>query len=812
MNFDQMWDMIESCSCVKPSDRCSHTPAQGWETVRVFVSSTFDDFHSEREVLVKKVFPELREWCEARGLCLTECDLRWGIPRDTPSGKILSTCLGELERCYQDTHSKPLMVILLGERVGWIPDVAEVPQDVIEQFHWVPGMSVTGMEIIHGAYRTSNPNAAFCMRDPSFLELLPQQDLSRYQEKGRKAHLLQSLKEHVCHRFPAEQIFTYKCQILGTNYTTGIEKVRLGFSDDFSSWILNFLQSQIMQTYPGHSVPLSEQEGPSWEQAETFQHQLFLRQKSQIFIGRELEVLKVLEFLKFGSTNPQQQLNSYNKEGSDSGDSEPRIPLYHITAEPGIGKSSLLAASITQALELPKHTVFYHFIGCCPSSAQLSNLVMRLCCHLMPAGPEREDVLESLKNCERNEEMKEILRKLLVAAPLGDGLCIFIDAINQLSSSSDVSDLLSWLSTGELLPPSCRCVISSIPSSFSPAPSSPYYLHLEPLSLEAARSLAVIYLSHYSKALSPEQLHLLLQNTCSLNPLWLSLACEELRVFGVFETLTQKIAGFPNTLQGLLGNIIQRLVQEDQAAKVKELLCLVHCCPEGVAERDLQGALSELEGGEQLPAIQWATLHRTVSSLLRVGRDHRGRDTLSFFHGSVAKAVEQCLLGSEGSRQPYLSSLANYYEHRCTDDVTVVFQLPRLLQEANLSGRLVQFLRKDSRAQTIQAHTRAQYLKALRCTQVCRDGFPRSPALICPFCSLRTGAFGHFFLNSQSCAVCGSSVNVMGKEAFLCHQHFRYGRNECLVCKSPILGPQAPSPALLCHYCGFFQTCVAIKT
>ena len=27
----------------------------GWKTVRIFVSSTFKDFHSEREVLVKKV-------------------------------------------------------------------------------------------------------------------------------------------------------------------------------------------------------------------------------------------------------------------------------------------------------------------------------------------------------------------------------------------------------------------------------------------------------------------------------------------------------------------------------------------------------------------------------------------------------------------------------------------------------------------------------------------------------------------------------------------------------------------------------------
>jgi len=49
----------------------------GWKTIRIFVSSTFKDFHPEREMLVKKVFPDLRNWCESRRLQLIECDLRW---------------------------------------------------------------------------------------------------------------------------------------------------------------------------------------------------------------------------------------------------------------------------------------------------------------------------------------------------------------------------------------------------------------------------------------------------------------------------------------------------------------------------------------------------------------------------------------------------------------------------------------------------------------------------------------------------------------------------------------------------------------
>ncbi|XP_063313166.1 telomerase protein component 1-like [Pelobates fuscus] len=806
-DVSQMWDEINSLPPVKLPDSSLPPVNTGWTTVRVFVSSTFEDFNSEREVLIKQVFPALREWCESLSMCLVECDLRWGIPQDTPSGKILNTCLGELDRCHQDTRGTPLMVILLGQRAGWVPSVSEIPEDIMEQYSWINGMSVTGSEILHGAYRNRNPNAAFCLRDPSYLDQVALHELPRYQEEGWSALMLQSLKEQVCKRFPEEQILKYKCQVLGTDTSTGIDKVKLGFSDDFGSWILRFLQARILETFSGDSEVLSTKEKPSWEQIESTQHQLFLWQKQEVFLGRNPEIQRILDFLQMKMTAQQQQ-----HKGSEEGDKNHTIRLYQVIAEPGLGKSSLLTECINRALQLPHCTVFYHFVGCCSSSVQISNIMIRLCYHLLPPGQDRDDALQRLNNCLRNEDMKEILKDLLALFPSyqDKALYIFIDAINQLSVPYDASDLLSWLSTEEVLPPFCRCVISSTQNSVSSGSS--YIMHLEPLSLESAQNLAVMYLSRYTKELSSKQLHLLLQKTSSQNPLWLTMACEELRVFGEFKMLTQKIAGFPDTLQGLLENIIQRLVQEDQSARVKELLCLLYCCSESVVEKDLQGSLSYLERGPEIPSMHWATLRRTIKCLIRAGRDHRGRDTLSFFHGSVAKAVEQSFLAADTSRQPYLCSLSDYYENICSDDATVVSHLPRLLQEAKLNNRLVQFLRKDQRAKSIQAHIRAQYLKGLRCSMMCREGFPRKPAMICAFCSLKSGAFGQFFPNSQSCAVCGSHAAYMGKEAFQCPQHYSHGRNDCLVCKNIILGPQSPSPALLCNTCGFLQTCIALKT
>ena len=50
-----------------------------WKDVHIFISSTFNDMHAERDYLVKKVFPKLSSWCTERCLRLLDIDLRWGV-------------------------------------------------------------------------------------------------------------------------------------------------------------------------------------------------------------------------------------------------------------------------------------------------------------------------------------------------------------------------------------------------------------------------------------------------------------------------------------------------------------------------------------------------------------------------------------------------------------------------------------------------------------------------------------------------------------------------------------------------------------
>lgn len=61
--------------------------------------------HEERELLIKRVFPELRRLCAERFVTFTEVDLRWGITEEQAAeGWVLPICLDEIERSQPFFH------------------------------------------------------------------------------------------------------------------------------------------------------------------------------------------------------------------------------------------------------------------------------------------------------------------------------------------------------------------------------------------------------------------------------------------------------------------------------------------------------------------------------------------------------------------------------------------------------------------------------------------------------------------------------------------------------------------------------------
>lgn len=97
------------------------------KTIRVFVSSTFEDLAHERDALHARVYPKLRALCERHGWRFQPIDLRWGISEESSlDQRTMPICLAEIERCRQVTR-RPNFIALLGSRYGWKPLPHAVP-------------------------------------------------------------------------------------------------------------------------------------------------------------------------------------------------------------------------------------------------------------------------------------------------------------------------------------------------------------------------------------------------------------------------------------------------------------------------------------------------------------------------------------------------------------------------------------------------------------------------------------------------------------------------------------------------------------
>merc|ERR1719494_24318 len=244
-----MWAIVRGTSDNKAISVTPLKNRKGWRTIRIFVSSTFKDFHQEREVLVKEIFPDLRLWCEQRKLRLVECDLRWGVPKDSTTEETIRICLSELDRCYEDNVA-PFFLNLCGERAGWIPGFGDLTFNLASQYGWVYGLSVTEMEIVHGAFRKLNPNALFLIRHADQQDSLPEQIKDDFfTSEPQMVEKLKILKQTIIDTFPESNVKHYnvKCKVNDDKvWFDGLK----GDDSEFCQTVYDFFKNRIEELYP----------------------------------------------------------------------------------------------------------------------------------------------------------------------------------------------------------------------------------------------------------------------------------------------------------------------------------------------------------------------------------------------------------------------------------------------------------------------------------------------------------------------------------------------------------------------------------
>ena len=106
----------------------------GKKSLKVFVSSTFTDSKTERNYLMREVYPRLRDFCNRQGIDFSVFDFRWGIrDHDTDNHTTTEICMNQIERCYAESIDAPCFVFLSYNRYGWTPLPRTIPQDDFER-------------------------------------------------------------------------------------------------------------------------------------------------------------------------------------------------------------------------------------------------------------------------------------------------------------------------------------------------------------------------------------------------------------------------------------------------------------------------------------------------------------------------------------------------------------------------------------------------------------------------------------------------------------------------------------------------------
>lgn len=156
-------------------------------------------------------------------------------------------------------------------------------------------------------------------------------------------------------------------------------------------------------------------------------------------------------------------------------------------------------------------------------------------------------------------------------------------------------------------------------------------LHVPRLTQIEARELIIARLGQYGKKLSDWQMKSLLDKASSGNPTWIVIACEELRIFNVYEKVNNRILDLAEDLQSLLDQMISRLEQDHGPRFVRDALSIILCSRDGLFEHEIMGILG-------VPLSSWSQLYYSIKPLL-TNHTRAGDELISFSHHNFTLAI-----------------------------------------------------------------------------------------------------------------------------------------------------------------------------
>lgn len=507
-----------------------------------FISSTFKDMQVERDILHQDIFPSLRRRLKEYGEDVQELDLRWGVDTslmtEEESGMyVIESCIDAIDRC------RPYMVILIGERYGWIPE-----RNLIEQMHdarldvWCrEEISITQMEILYGVLAEDElDHCVFCFRDPGFMREIPEEIRAVYEpESDRHRRMLEAFKRKIRSN-PRARILEY-------SPSWNEESGRVCAMEPFRKQLEEILWHMIRDELPEKELGEAE---------------------------------KILQDARLTCAGYMSSYVPRFKEHENAAYILTGRSGVWITGEAGIGKSAYMSSIAMAAAKAGFH-VFLYFCGnenCGEKTALLGALFQWLLNEFPEYAPDISDV-DGL-----SDEKKIWHIRCLLAQKRDCDRVILIDGADQMKE--DVSEfllcVLSGISRDKEKDHTFAVAISSVPEYFEErkAVLRGAFSHgtMKAFSSAEVNAFVQMHAARRGKHVDAKVVHQIRKKTGSSNPYYLSLVMQKLFMmsreeFEQAERLAPGMEGLscfmqgqvkemPDDLQELTISILKEAVQK----------------------------------------------------------------------------------------------------------------------------------------------------------------------------------------------------------------------------------------------------------
>ncbi|XP_034470517.1 telomerase protein component 1 isoform X4 [Hippoglossus hippoglossus] len=618
-------------------------PKLRWRGVRVFISSTFRDMHAERDILVRSVFPELRRRAASHCLYLQEVELRWGVTEEE-SCRATELCLSEVCRSQ-------MMVGVLGERYGLVPPKPVLPD--LPQYSWLAsapaGLSITEMEIrqFQALFPDSANQRMFCyFRDPNMTKSVPVAWRSDFSPESKEAESkMASLKSSI-RASDVKVTENYPCEwggvVEGKPYLKNLE--------DFGKAVLDDLWTAVVKQF----VEEDEDAEAASDVTEQEVHQGALQRQ---FFGRAKLLSRAVEVVEQVQT----------KGG-----------MMVVDGGPGEGKTVFMAA-LADALrtrDKSRSNLVCDVMSYSTAASQSARSVQNLLRCLV-------QWFRKMKNTEKKSPLPHSYKDLLSEfhSALSDvkrnkPLVLMVDGMDGVQDGGGQLNS-DWIP--QQLPQGVCLIVSITPKAdllqtlVKRRSTVPFTLGQ--LTMPDRREIIQRGLEAFGKKLSDtafnNQLQNLIMKKGAMSPLFLHLACEDLRNFASFDQLKETLQALPESLSQLVQHNLDRLCSQHRGILgLRWTLAVLTVSPTGLRERDLYSVLNtcnHLSSQDRqvswqdvlqlsrtpkgrVPMATFTGLVQSLRSLIGSSHWHNTDDLLSLTNPEVRQSFEDFLLPAESDR------------------------------------------------------------------------------------------------------------------------------------------------------------------